>query len=83
MQIPGTERQKIKDIDELAVEYVEWRDKRQAAGREEVVLKTKLIEEMKTNKLTEYVTQDDEVVELKPGKEKLRVHPIDDDEDED
>jgi len=52
--IPGTEPPKIKSIEDAAVRYVEFRDRRTDAGEEEVKLKTKLIAAMKEHKLETY-----------------------------
>jgi len=52
--IPGTEPPKIKAIEDAAVRYVEFRDRRMDAGEDEVKLKSKLISVMKEHKLTTY-----------------------------
>lgn len=45
---------RIKEIENAARRYVQFRDERQAAGEEEVRLKVKLISIMKENNLTTY-----------------------------
>lgn len=52
--IEGTAPVRIKEIENAAVRYVQFRDERQAAGEEEVRLKVKLISIMKEHDLTTY-----------------------------
>lgn len=49
MEIPGTERPKIKPIEEAARAYVDVRDKRMALTEKEVVSRAKLIDVMQKN----------------------------------
>lgn len=52
--IEGTAPVRIKEIEDAAKRYVQFRDERQAAGEEEVRLKVKLISIMKKHDLTTY-----------------------------
>ncbi len=52
--IPGTEPERIKEIETAAARYVEFRDQRMEAGEAEIKLKAKLIEAMKEHKLETY-----------------------------
>jgi len=84
------ERPTVKEIDVAAETYKTARDKRLAAGKKEVEAKRKLIDICWANKAAlskdseggYRYAYDDMVVEIKPGKDKVRVHPAEDDEEE-
>jgi len=84
------ERPTIKEIDSAAETYVSARDKRMAAGKKEFEAKKKLIDICWANKAAlskdseggYRYTYDDMVVEIKPGKDNVRVHPAEDEEEE-
>lgn len=91
MEIPGTERPKVKAIEIAADEYVAVRDKRMKLTQQECEAKTKLIEAMLSNgdKLSVdgegnriYVFDDEKVVLSELTKVKVR-RVADDDGDED
>lgn len=81
MEGPGVAPVRIKEVDELAEDYVKERDKRCRQTPKEVAAKTKLIEALHKHadaigRDTQGVLRyefDDFVIELKPGKEKLKV----------
>lgn len=81
MEIPGTERPKIEEVEATAEEYTSLRDRRMAVLKEEVTAKTKLLDAMHKYGLTIY-RYDDRIVEVQPAKEKVKVKSIHD-EDED
>jgi hypothetical protein len=94
LEISGTERKSIPQIDEAAQAYVAARDKRMALTDKEVAAKTNLIQvvlafEKELEKGPDGVKTyrfDDELVLLIPGKAKVKVkaaHDDDDDSDED
>lgn len=72
MEIPGTERPKIKPIEEAARAYVDVRDRRMSLTEKEVASRTKLVEVMQkhvdklaTNEDGDFVYRfDDEIVVL-------------------
>jgi len=66
------ENREIKRLTDLAHEYAEIRDQRQAALREEIKLKEKLLAELKKQELTTYIYQDVEV-DIVPEGETVRV----------
>lgn len=78
----GVEGQKpIPEIDEAAEGYVALRDKRIKLLQNELSAKDALVKLMNDNKLNRYV-YDDHVVELMPGKAKLKVKEVDSDDGE-
>jgi hypothetical protein len=91
LEIAGTERPKIKAIEEAADAYVSVRDKRMALTEKEVVAKTNLIQVVTENraKLTPNgegalcYRFDDLIVILKPGHDNVKVKSAHDDEEDD
>jgi hypothetical protein len=93
MEIAGTERPRITEIEEAADAYVSIRDKRMNLTVKEIAAREALVttvqahkSELTPNGAGEYVYRydDDLEVVLKPGKEKVKVrHASTDDEDED
>ncbi len=53
-RLPGTEDPAIEELEGLAEEYAEFRDKRMAMGEEEVKLKKELLEEMHKHNKVKY-----------------------------
>lgn len=53
-RIPGTEEERIKEIDDAADDYVECRDKRMGLTEKEKEAKNRLIDVMKRHKLSVY-----------------------------
>jgi hypothetical protein len=90
MKGPGVEIPRIKELDDLAAEYQKEKQKRCQQTPKEIAAKGKLIDAIHkhADKLgrTEdgaVVYKNDELkVTLKPGKEKLNVKPVDDDNNE-
>jgi len=85
-EIPGTERQRIKELDDAAESYVEARDERMAKTEREVEAKEALVAVMKKHDLTVYrdeSTTPPLVVTLIPGVDKVKVSQAKDDEDDD
>lgn len=82
--LPGMSNRKIKPLEELAAQYADLRDRRQAIGRDEAELKQKTIAAMKKLGKTAY-QRDGISIELLPGEEtiKVRVKPPADDADAD
>jgi hypothetical protein len=81
LKIPGTEANKIKEVNVAAEAYVDARDERMRKTEMEVTARDVLIEVMKKNKLSVY--RDDDVsppliVTLAPGKDKVKVAKADD-----
>lgn len=90
-QIPGTEAPRIKEIDVAADKYVDVRDARIDASKKEVAAKERLIEIVQANadKIAPndkgqriYRYGEDLAVVLTPGKPKIKVKHVDDDEEE-
>lgn len=94
LEIPGTERKEIKEIEDSAEHYRAVRDKRMRMTEMEVAAKTDLIQVMLTHEAdlepgedgTKVYRYDDEIVILKSGKVNVKVkaaHDDDADDDED
>ncbi len=86
LQIAGTEKKSIKEVDAAAEAYVEARDERMQLTEREVEARDALITVMKKHKLDLY--RDDDaapplLVTLIAGEDKVRVSRIDDGESED
>jgi len=88
-EIPGTERPKIKEIEEAAEAYVTVRDRRMALTEKEVAAKEQLASLMHTHADTigrdaegglSY-RYDDMLVTLKPKDEVLKVKHVSDEDD--
>ncbi len=84
LEIAGTERKTVKEIDAAAEHYVEQRDKRMALSRKEKEAKDLLIGAMKKHNLTVY--RDDNTappmtVLLTEGKDQVKVSESDADEE--
>ena len=82
-QIPGTERETIKEVNAAAEEYVEARDERMGLTEREVQAKQHLLEVMKENKLTIY--RDDNatpplLVTITPGEDKIKVSRVEEED---
>jgi len=90
MEIEGTGRLEIPELEDAATAYVAARDKRMAMTEKEVVAKVNLMQvvlahekELTKNEKGERVYRfDDELVILKPGKANVKVKHAVDDEDE-
>ncbi len=76
--LPGMERTTNKEVSDAAERYVDARDKRIKMLAKEVELKDVLSEKMHKHGFTTY-RDDDLVVEIVPGKEKLKVSPANED----
>jgi hypothetical protein len=75
-EIPGTERQRIPEIDEIAEEYANKRDEWQGMGKELEALKEQLHGAMRNHGLKIYVlegSEEYEKVELVAGDETVKV----------
>lgn len=93
LEIPGTEGPKCKAIEQAADSYVEARDKRMRLTTKEVEAKRTLIDVCHAN--SEFLSPHpdkpgvmvhrfgDEIVELVPGKAKVKVRHAADEEDDD
>ncbi len=83
---PGIAPVRIKSVDELAEAYIKERDRRVRMTPREVTAKNELIDELhkhadKIGRDAEGVLRyeyDDIVIELRPGKETLKVRAADD-----
>lgn len=81
MEIPGTERPSIIEIEDAAEQYVKIRDKRMKLTEQEIVCRANLIQTMESHRKELVVNgdgaliyrYDDEIVTLAPGKVKVRV----------
>lgn len=85
-RIPGTDSEKIKEVDDAAEGYVKARDKRMKLTEAETEAREALISVLKKHKLEVY--RDDDatpplLVTLTPGKDKVKVVTVDDDEGDD
>lgn len=91
LEIPGTERPSIKEIEEAAEVYVDARDKRMRMLEKEIAAKANLLTvllahegELETdgegNRVYSY---DEEIVILKPGKRNVKVRALKEAEDND
>lgn len=86
LQIVGTERKTISEIDEAAEAYREVRDQRMALTKQEGEKQAALVEVLKKHKVTEYKFDDDDGDELTvilDVKEKARVKKSKDDDSDD
>jgi hypothetical protein len=85
LEVPGTERKKLKEANDAAEAYVDARDTRMRHTEKEVEARDALVAVMEKHHLTVY--RDDEadpplVVTLTPGKAKVKVRRADDDDDD-
>lgn len=78
----GVAPKRIKALEVAADNYVDRRDTRMKLTEEEVAARSKLAELMKQHNLTIY-RFGDEQVEVKPGKDKVKVRKVDGTETED
>jgi hypothetical protein len=69
-------------VEDAAEKYIDVRDKRMSLTEKEVDARAVLVHEMQKEKLTSY-RFDDQVVTLLPGKEKVRVKTVTDDDNGD
>ncbi len=83
--LPGLERKAIKEIENLADEYADFRDKRMTALKKEVESKASLIAAMHKHEQTEYVFEEDgETVSVTlASEEKVKVKRGKQEEEED
>ena len=83
--LPGLERKAIKEIENLADEYADHRDRRIAALKKEVESKATLIAAMHKHEQTEYIFEEDgETVTVSlRSEEKVKVKRGNPDSDED
>jgi hypothetical protein len=88
MKGPGVGVEPIKEIEEAAAAYMKERDKRCAITPKEVEKKNRLIDLLHANVETigrdgngilRYEMDDGHVIELKPGKETLKIAIVDGD----
>jgi hypothetical protein len=70
--LPGMENRKIEELDTAAREYVEHRDERMAAMKEEVQLKTTLLSMMHKHRKTVYMCED-VTIQVVAESEKVKV----------
>lgn len=80
MEVPGTERQKIKEIRDSAFWYQQKRDERMELSRLEKEAKNALIAAMKKHKVENYRIDDATPplqVQYISGKENVKVHEVD------
>jgi hypothetical protein len=83
-QLPGTETVKDKALVKLAEKYAEARDARLEAGRDEIKAKSVLVAAMKLKEITRYEdAEDDMLITLIPGKDKLKVKALSDADEDD
>ncbi len=81
-EIPGTERPKIKELDEVIDRYVKIRDKRMALTEQEVKARQALEKQLAENKLETYVHSDGErYAYLKASEVKAKVKLMDSEPD--
>ena len=79
-RIPGTEGQKIKELDHAAEQYVAARNERMELTESEVEARDALIQVMEQHELTVYRDDDASpplVITLVPGKAKVKVTQAD------
>jgi hypothetical protein len=76
-RLPGTEDNRLKELDDLAMQYAEVRDERMELGRKEIVLKADLLAKMKALKKKSYIVDgieinvaEEETVKVKVSKSK-------------
>ena len=84
MRIPGTEAQKIKELDTAAEAYVEARDERMALTEKEVEARDALVSVMKKHELAVYKDEDHDpplIITLTPGQDRVKVQAAKDAED--
>jgi hypothetical protein len=79
LEIAGTERKRIKEVDDAMESYVDARDERMALTEKEVDALAALATVMKKHKLNVY--RDDNadpplVVEVTPGEDKIKVKRV-------
>lgn len=74
-EIPGTERERIPEIETIAEEYATVRDQWQQLGKQLETLKTRLHDAMRRNKIKIYPLDSDEYerVEIVQGEEDVKV----------
>ena len=81
-EIPGTERPKVKELDDAAESYVDARDKRMKLTEKEKVAKDALIAVMKKHGHNVYRDESASlVVTLVPGKDGVKVSDAADEAD--
>lgn len=91
LEIPGTERKSIKEIEDSAEHYRSVRDKRMRLTEMEVAAKTDLIQVMVSHEAdlepgeggTKVYRYDEEIVILKAGKINVKVKAAHDDTPDD
>lgn len=84
VSLPGTTTPKDKRIAKLATIYAEKRDARIEVQRHEISAKQVLIAAMKEKGLTRYEDNDDDLlVLLSAGKDKLKVKPLSEADEDD
>ncbi len=85
LEVPGTERKKLKEANDAAEAYVDARDTRMRHTTKEVEARDALVAVMKKHNLSVY--RDDEVdppllVTLTPGVDKVKVQRLKDGEED-
>ncbi len=86
LRIPGTEAQKIKELDHAAEAYVMARDERMERTELEVAARDALVSVMTKHKLEVYRDEDHDpplVITITPGKAKVKVTTAEDGSDDD
>jgi CRISPR/Cas system CSM-associated protein Csm5 (group 7 of RAMP superfamily) len=74
---------KFDDLQDLAQQYAEVRDERQAQTNEEVRLKQELLAAMKKHKLKDYVYEDVEIHVVSESETiKVKIHKAKDEEED-
>jgi hypothetical protein len=71
-ELPGMEDRAIADLEQMALDYADIRDRRQALNREEVDLKQKTMALMHKHHKTEY-RRDGIEIRIVPGEEDVKV----------
>jgi hypothetical protein len=85
LEIKGTERTTIKEVDTAVEAYVEARDERMKLTDREVEAKEALIAVMRNHKLTVYTDENAVpplVITLIPGEDKVKVRRAEEEEGE-
>jgi YD repeat-containing protein len=72
---PGISEPHVPEIEDIAEQYVDVRDRRMALTKQECDAKGRLITVMHNHNITRY-TYDGKVVLCEPGKEKLKVSTV-------
>lgn len=77
---PGVSEPHVPEIEDIAEQYVDVRDRRMGLTKQEVEARGRLATVMHNHNLTRY-TYDGKVVICEPGKDKLKVRTVNGPED--